>query len=280
MIALGSTKADAPMIKISAPLRSWERPLTWTGNHLPSSIRCTNASTPRSSSGRKKGSRPCDPTTSSTHTTHSACCPTTASWSLCQTAEGLPLAEVDRREDVAVDLELEDVRPPVVARHIQGSFGSGRDDRVALRVKDPMLFMQWSCHDPAARSDDHRVARVVPLLEVGKQLRALRKILRNVLASHRGPIAQHPAPALGGNVTHGRDPGAARVPGRRDVDLAPLGEDREPSQRHVVLPADQAPDPPHGRIDHLQAAGVSGSPYHPLRVRRHELAMAVDRESV
>ncbi len=165
-------------------------------------------------------------------------------------------------------------------RHVQGPLGGRCDDRVALGIQDAVLFVERAGDDSPARADDHRIARVVPLLEVREQPRALWEIFRDVLAPHRGPVAQHPAPPFGRNVPHCRDPRAALVPGRRDVDLAALREDRKPRQRHVVLPADQPADPSHRGVADAQAAGVAGSPHHALRVRRHQLPMAVQHLAV
>jgi hypothetical protein len=48
----------------------------------------------------------------------------------------------------------------------------------------------------------------------------------------------------------------------------------QPGLRHVVLPADQGPEPAHRRVDHPQAAGIAEAPDHALGVRRHQLAVA------
>src|SRR5882762_7055929 len=69
---------------------------------------------------------------------------------------------------------------------------------------DAVLLVERPGHDAASRVDDHRVARVVPALEVRKQLRPLREVLGNVLAAHRAAAAEHPAPPFGGDVAHRR----------------------------------------------------------------------------
>src|SRR5260370_29353031 len=95
------------------------------------------------------------------------------------------LPEVDRSQHFAVDLELEDVRPSVVPRHVKRPLRGRRYHRVALRVEDAVLLVQRARHDPSARTHDHRVSGVVSLLEIREHLRALRKIPRDVLSPHR-----------------------------------------------------------------------------------------------
>ena len=53
----------------------------------------------------------------------------------------------------------------------------------------------------------------------------------------------------------------------------PLRVHRGPRQRHVVLPADQAPDNPERGAQHTQPRAVTHSPYEPLTPGRHELAV-------
>src|ERR1700687_5284503 len=77
--------------------------------------------------------------------------------------------EADWSQPFAVALQLENVRPPVVPRHVQGPLRCRCDHRVALRVEDAVLFVQRARDDPSARADDHGIARVVPLLEVREE---------------------------------------------------------------------------------------------------------------
>ena len=139
-----------------------------------------------------------------------------------------------------------------------------------------MLLVKRPRDDRSARVDDHRIARVVPGLEVGEQLGTLRESLRDVLAAHRAARAEHPAPSFGRDVPHRRDPGLALVPRWRDIDLAALREKCETHQRHVVFPADQTADAPHRRFANPESRSVAHPPQHSLRVGRHQLAVPVE----
>src|SRR3989475_10811927 len=81
-------------------------------------------------------------------------------------------------------------------------------------------------------------------------------------------------------MTHGRDPRLARVPRRRDVDLATLRVQREPHERHVVLPADEAADATHRRVADAEPACVPHPPDPALGGGRYQLAGAVQHRAV
>src|SRR5712692_8431514 len=228
------------------PLRSCDRPFTCTGIHRPSSSRWISASTPRSSNGRNTCSRPCDWTTSSTHTSHSASWPTTLSWSRCQeagltTVRVLPRAraEIDRRPRLSVHLEPEDVWASVVPGDVQSPLRRRRALGVAIREQDAVLFVQRAGDQLAVGRDDDRIARVEPLLQIREHACPFWEVGGDVFSSHRGSVPQHPAPPFRGDVPHCRHPRAAGIPRRRDIYLAALRKQAEARQRHVVLPTDQ-----------------------------------------
>ena len=54
------------------------------------------------------------------------------------------------------------------------------------------------------------------------------------------------------DVLHRRQPGVAAVPCWRAIDVDVLGIQREPRERHVVLPADERPKPSHRGFDDLE----------------------------
>ena len=83
--------------------------------------------------------------------------------------------------------------------------------------------------DPARVGDERKADAVVEGCQaVGKDLRPLREVGRDVFASHRAAVAEHPAAALRRDVAHRRDPRFALVPRRREVDLAALRVQRKP----------------------------------------------------
>src|SRR5437879_5668730 len=124
---------------------------------------------PRSSIGKNTCSRPCDWTTSSVQTSHSASWPTTLFWSRCQTARLPGSAEIHRPTRLAVHFQPEDVRATVVPGDVESSFRFRCSFRVAVGEEDPVLFVEWAGDQRAVGRDDHRVARVEPLVEVRKE---------------------------------------------------------------------------------------------------------------
>ncbi len=144
-----------------------------------------------------------------------------------------------------------------------------------------MLFSRWSGPaETAPPGADHDSITVVdPFVRLVEPV-AFRKVLGQVAALQRGGGSDHPAARLPGDVAQGHKTDFAVVPGRIDEDLQPLGIERVARQRHVALPADEATQPAGGRIDDSQAAGITHSPHHALRIGRHQLAMTVEKRAV
>src|SRR5438445_737725 len=83
------------------------------------------------------------------------------------------------------------VKAPVMAGHVQRAPGGIRLGEVAVGVEDAVLLVEGTGDHLAARIDDQRVTGVEPVLEVGEQAVALGKRPGNVVAAHRGAVAEH-----------------------------------------------------------------------------------------
>ncbi len=143
--------------------------------------------------------------------------------------------------------------------------------RVERRVEDALRLPQGACQEGAVGTDDGAAAPADPpeprqLLREREVGRVARGLLEVAGADHIGARLER-------DVHEGRLPAFAVVGRRGDVDLDARLVEREPRERHVVLPADEAAEPPERRLDRPQAAAVSLAPDEALVVRRHQLAM-------
>ena len=76
---------------------------------------------------------------------------------------------------------------------------------------------------------------------------------------------------------HARQPAFGVVGGRCDPHLGPAAVDGVARQRHPVLPADQATDPPGWGSDHVEVVAGADAVEEPLMHGRHQLAMFVQQ---
>src|SRR6266853_4879093 len=86
---------------------------------------------------------------------------------------------------------------------------------IDLCVEDAQGLAQRPGNDLAPRGDDDRIARVDPLVRVGKQLRLAGDRVRDVAPREGAAAAEYPATAFAGDVLHRRDRALAAVVGRR-----------------------------------------------------------------
>src|SRR6266853_1723361 len=192
----------------------------------------------------------------------------------------LLLREEHRLRRLDVDMQLEQVRARVVADDIEIAPRDCDPLEVDLRVEDAQCLAQRPGNDLAPRGDDDRIARVDPLVRVGKQLRLAGDGVRDVAPLEGAAAAEYPATAFAGDVLHRRDRALAAVVGRRDIDIDPLRVQGAARERHVALPADQRADAPAWRVDGFQAGGVAEAPDHALGAGRHDLAVPVQERAV
>src|SRR6266852_2933255 len=82
----------------------------------------------------------------------------------------LLLREDHRLPRLGVDMQLEQVRSRVVADDVESAPRDSDPLEVDLRVQDTQGLAQRPGNDLAARGDDGRIARVDPLVRVGKEL--------------------------------------------------------------------------------------------------------------
>ena len=151
----------------------------------------------------------------------------------------------------------------------------GEARRIELGVEDSLLVVERAGEIRAVGTEDRAAAPaedVAPLELVEK--REVRRIRARPLEVAR---RDHEGPRLAGDVDERRLPGIAVVGRRGDVELDARLVEREARERHVVLPADQAADPPDRRLERAQPAPVALAPDQALVVRRHELPV-VERE--
>ena len=108
----------------------------------------------------------------------------------------------------------------------------------------------------------------------------MREVGRNLIEVHAGIDADDVAAALAGDVPHGRDPTVARGERGRGPDVHALAVDVEPGQRHVVLPAGQARQPPVRGVDDRQGGAVAHAPHGALGAGGHQLAVLAEQSAV
>src|SRR5438105_4840498 len=190
------------------------------------------------------------------------------------------LGEPDRRLWLPVDVQLKDIRPRIVSGDIDAA--PRCCDSIDLDVcQQHARGLAHRAGDYGATGrDHHRVAFVDPFVRVGIKSPALRKIPGQVAGPHDGSAADHPATSFARDVLQGPYPAIAAVVSWRDIYFEALRVERIPRQRHEVLPADERPDAPAGRVDDLEARSVAEPPHHALRICRHELAMLVEYGAV
>src|SRR6056297_768017 len=160
------------------------------------------------------------------------------------------------------DRECEDIGSGVVAGGVEGA-AAGRDQ---VEVEGGGDLTGGADQGPGehvtTRGDDRGVApREVVVVAAVDQV-GPRELPGDVAAAQEGRDTDDEDPALACDVAQRRDPVVAVVPGgcEQHVD-APLVE-RRPSQWHVVLPADQRPDP--------HTTDVHDRQHRPLAVRMDE----------
>src|SRR5438876_559120 len=81
-----------------------------------------------------------------------------------------------------------------------------------------------------------------------------------IVFAQRDAAADDDHAALLGDVPQRGEPGLTAVPRRRDVDLHAPRVHGVACQGHVVLPTDEAAQPPKGRVVHVQRAAVALRP--------------------
>src|SRR5882672_10412204 len=185
-----------------------------------------------------------------------------------------------RSQRLVVDVQLEQIRPRIVADHIEAAPRHAHPAEIDIGIKNATFLVQRTRHDLAARRNDHRVARIDPFVGIAKELALAWDVVRDVAPLESKAAADNPAAAFAGDVLHGGNRAIAAVVGRRDIDLDALRVKRVTHQRHVAFPADEGADAPGGRVDDLKARRIARAPYHSLRVGRHQLAVAVEQLAV
>ena len=146
----------------------------------------------------------------------------------------------------------------------------GREDRFAIEVGPGHHLPERS--DDAAAAARHDGAGIVPerRVVVGRIIRAARELVGR----------QDEAAPLERDVPHRRQPGVARIGGRRAVDFHALRIHGRTQQRHVVLPADDGADAADVGVDHRQGGAVAESPYQAFAGGGHELAVLAEIAAV
>ena len=177
---------------------------------------------------------------------------------------------------VLLDLQAEDVWAVVVARRVEALSFLEEARRLEVRVEDPLLVVERAGEVRAVGPEDRAASPaedVVPLERVSE-----RKIIRVGGGALEVAGRDDERASLPGDVDEGRLLCLAVVGRRRYVDLDSGLVQREPRQRHVVLPADQPAEAADAGLDRLQPAAVAGAPDEALVVGRHELPV-LERET-
>jgi hypothetical protein len=118
-------------------------------------------------------------------------------------------------------------------------------------------------HQPSARSNDRRIAPRQPVILVAVQRVGVREVARHVGAAQEGGHADDEHLPLLGDVAQGGHP-LVTVPRRRQEHVDPALVHRHPSERHVVLPADERADPGAADVDDRQKMVVALTAHEPL----------------
>src|SRR5437764_4020965 len=173
--------------------------------------------------------------------------------------------------------EREKIGTRIVPRHIELPTRSRDALRIDLAEQEPLLLVQRAGDDLAIRIDDHAVARVHPSrrrnVYIGLEAQAVREIGR----SHRTAAADDVHAALLGDVAERRDPRLTSVPGRSGVDVHTIVVQGLPRERHVVLPADQAAEPPDRGIVGPERRTLSLRVHETFASRRDQLSMNAEQ---
>src|SRR4051812_47683005 len=155
------------------------------------------------------------------------------------------------------DREGQDVRPVVVPRGIEALALLVEQARLEDRRQDPLLVAQRPREVGARRREDRAAAASD---DVAGDLVQQREVVGVAGLALERSRADHERARLARYVDERRLPRVAVVRGRGEVDLEPGLVEGEARERHVVLPADEAADAAHGRLDRTQAAAVASAP--------------------
>lgn len=177
-----------------------------------------------------------------------------------------------------VNVKLKNVRPRIVTDDIQIIFSSddlgaiefGNQNRFSLRMGSGKEISKRV--DDATAAAAHNGAGVFPKdgAIVGREITTAIELIAR----------EHKTPPLDGNMTHGSDPGIARVGGRRAINLDSFCIHGRAHQGQIVLPANYRAKPSEGRFKYRHCGTVTKSPHQAFGTRRHYFSMFAEQAAV